>query len=59
MQQSMERSPEIRQPYLHFARQEIWDALPERQRAHCQELLAELLTHVMRSEQQRRSDHER
>ena len=59
MQQPLGRRPDIRQPYLHFARQEIWEALPERQRERCQELLAEMLTHVMGAEQQRRSDRER
>ena len=59
MQQPLCRPPDIRQAYLHFAQQEIWESLPQNQRERCQELLAELLTHVVAAEQRRRSDHER
>jgi hypothetical protein len=57
--QLLRRRREPQQQQLGFARQEVWESLPEPQRERCHQLLVELLIWVLRAKSRQGGPHER
>lgn len=47
-----------RQQQLALATEDLWQRLPQAKRLRCQELVVQLLRHVVRNEERERDGHE-